>query len=246
MAKSISQPNREAVLPGAGDSEDLSAAGERSNATKHAYIELKRLIHEGRLQPGRTFLQQALAEMLNVSRTPVREAVIRLAEDGLVEIRPRYGVYIRPFTLHELKETYDVLAALESYSAMRAATRKLSPSAEQRLASHHKAMEAAAATKDVGGWIKADEAFHKEIATESGNTHLGSIVSGLWERLSRARLLTTPMRSISLQSNAEHASILSAIAKGEDRKAFDLMSQHRERAAIEMIDSLRCRGVSEL
>lgn len=226
-------------------SEDDGAA-DRSNATAFAYTELKRLIHANKLTPGRTFLQQALAELLKVSRTPVREAVIRLAEEKLVEIRPRYGVYVRPFSHVELTEAYDLLAALESHAALRVAEKGPSEAFLKRLDALHETMEAAAAANDVPGWVAADESFHKEIVAAAGNALLRATVDATWERLSRARLLTLDMRSISQASNREHAAVLAALKKRDGRKAYEAFLKHRERAAQDFIETLKRRGVAAL
>ena len=98
---------------------------ERSNNTLRAYREIRRRILEGEMDPGTQFLEQELAELLDMSRTPVREALIRLAEERLVEVRPRHGVRILPISADDIRDIYDMLIEIEAYAVRRIAERGL-------------------------------------------------------------------------------------------------------------------------
>ena len=103
------------------------------NATDHAYAELKRQINCNELPAGQSFLQDELAQMVNTSRTPAREALIRLAEEGLVEIRPGHGILIRRFSIDEVAGIYEVLTMLEAQAARGLAERGMAPDGMARL-----------------------------------------------------------------------------------------------------------------
>ncbi len=94
----------------------------RTNTTR-VYDELREAIISGRLEPGQRLRTAVLAQSLNTSRTPVREALVQLEADGLVGLEPRRGAVVRPFQIGDLLDLYEVRALLESHAAARAAVR---------------------------------------------------------------------------------------------------------------------------
>ena len=110
------------------------AAGVRRSQTRRAYDELKRRILDNELPPGSQALEQQAAEWLGMSRTPVREALIRLAQEGMIEVRPRHGMRVLPIAIADLREIYDLLAGLEATAVDIIARRGLQPAeAAERL-----------------------------------------------------------------------------------------------------------------
>lgn len=91
-----------------------------------AYDEIRRGIVEGRYRPGERLVEQRIAEELDLSRTPVREAFRRLQSEGLVEVQPNRGVSVRGLTVDEIGDLYELRARLEAMAAERAATRATS------------------------------------------------------------------------------------------------------------------------
>jgi DNA-binding GntR family transcriptional regulator len=87
---------------------------ERESNTNRAYREVRQRILFGEMPPGAQYLEQELAEMLGMSRTPVREALIRLADERLVEVRPRHGARVLDISIRDIREIYELLAELES------------------------------------------------------------------------------------------------------------------------------------
>ena len=92
---------------------DPGSVSERINQADVAYGRLKKLILDGTLPAGAQLLEQEAAERLDMSRTPVREAMVRLRQDGMVEIRPRHGMRVLPVSARDMAELYAVLTALE-------------------------------------------------------------------------------------------------------------------------------------
>ncbi len=215
-------------------------------ATDHAYAEIKRRINANELRAGMVVKQDVLAKMLELSRTPVREALIRIAEEGLVELRPRYGVLIRPFTLDELAATYDVLMVLEAHAARRVAEQGATREVLAALEAAQTVMESAVATQDIAAWVKADESFHRLLAKECGNAQLCKIVHGLWDRLKRVRNQIQRHRAISVAANREHANLIHAIRRRNAGRAFDVQLQHRVRGTAGMLELLNNQGFKEI
>lgn len=216
------------------------------NATDRAYAEIKRRIDTNELRAGVVVKQHELAAMLGLSRTPVREALIRIAEEGLIEIRPRYGVLIRPFTLDEISGTCEVLMVLEAHAARRMAEQGATTEAMVALEAGQAVMEAAVATQDVAAWLEADEAFHKRLASECGNSQLSTIVHQLWDRLKRVRTSPRQHRSISPAANREHASLIRAIRQRNAQRASEIQGKHRLRGTAGMLALLSDNGIETI
>ena len=89
-----------------------------------AYETIRRGILDNVYQPGAQYLEGELAAELGISRTPLREALIRLQNEGLIEIIPRHGMRVSPVSATDMKEIYEVLTALESYAVELVARRK--------------------------------------------------------------------------------------------------------------------------
>lgn len=100
--------------------------GGRILAGVRAYGEIKRRILDNEMPAGFQALEQELAELLEMSRTPVREALVRLADEGMVEVRPRHGMRVLPLSSADMREIYQILASLESTAAALAAENGLS------------------------------------------------------------------------------------------------------------------------
>ena len=101
--------------------DDLGTApsGQRPSLVDEAYRALKEAIRENVFPPGYQGSEQEIATRLGMSRTPVHEAIIRLQEEGLVQVLPRRGVLICPISAEDIREIYDVLIAVEGMAAAR-------------------------------------------------------------------------------------------------------------------------------
>src|SRR5690242_4576391 len=106
---------------------------QRTLSTDTVYRGVKSKILDNTFPPGFHILEQELASMFGVSRTPVREALVRLESDGLVDVVPRHGMRVLPLSLSDMKEIYEILSSLESKAAELAAQRHLPPAAVEPL-----------------------------------------------------------------------------------------------------------------
>jgi DNA-binding GntR family transcriptional regulator len=167
---------------------------QKSNAAHKVYDSLRAMVLNGELAPGTQILEQELAEMVGMSRTPVREALIRLQSDGLVEVVPRHGVRIVPMSLTDMHDIYMILVGLEPVAASLAAERGVSEEELAVLIRATEAMESALDRDDMEGWALADEEFHLAVMHQSGNSRLTAIVTNTWDQVHRARQLTIRLR----------------------------------------------------
>lgn len=214
----------------------------RPNRSRYAYDELKARIMDNRLTPGSSHLEQALAEALGVSRTPLREAAQRLETEGFVTIRPRLGIMIRPISAVDMAEIYDLLMVLEPHAAALLASRRLSEEVKTQLDTSVSEMEAALNAQDLPAWAAADRRFHADLIGLCGNERLRSIVAGLWDQVHRARVATLASRTDLATSNADHRALLKLVFEGDARGAEQLHRRHRARAGAALVEILRKRG----
>lgn len=174
-------------------------------------------------------LEQELAEELGVSRTPVREALIRLQRDGLVKVVPRHGMRVLPISLSDIQEIHEILTSLEGLAVQLAAARQLTPEELELLERSIEQMNEAHEKSDIKAWAQADEDFHCNLVELSGNRILTEVVDNFWSRAKRARLTMLSMRTGTADSIQEHGRLVEAIRNGESVKAREILEDHRKR-----------------
>ena len=187
------------------------------------YQHLRRELLTGRLEPGQWLREQELAEALDVSRTPVREAIRQLAQEGLLQIEANRGVRVRGLSLEEAVATYEVRNRLESMAAGLAA-RNVTDEARAELSQHLEAMNAVD-PEDQAEHIRTDNEFHALVARLSSNPVLEELVEKLSERVMRVKILTRDV-NVSAEARAQHTRIVEAISRGDEEAAAEAMSRH--------------------
>ena len=208
-------------------------------ARDRAYHDLRYRILTGRLAPGTTLLETELAALLSLSRTPVREAVIKLEEEGLVEVRPRHGVTVKALSLQDFGHILNVFSALEVRAVELAAARGLTEPEAQALTRMLDQMEAATAAGDITRWSDIDDEFHAAIVALCGNQRLQDAISAVWGQQYRARLMILPLRPLPEDSDREHRLILAALRAGDRGLARERHNAPRDRADAQQMDLLR-------
>ena len=214
--------------------------------TQRAVTLLREMVISNKLLPGSNHLEAELAEMLGMSRTPVREAAIILEGQGLVEVRPRRGVRVLPISPKDMEEIYSILTELESLAAHDLAVKGLRETELAELRSHIEEMEKALAKDDRPLWAQVDDRFHRRLIQLAGNRRLQTIVSTYSDQVHRARLLTLYIRPAPHQSNADHRALVEAIAAGQAEKAREIHRQHRLKAKELMIQLITSHGFSAI
>lgn len=206
------------------------APGMPKSNTRRAVDELRRLIFGGELPAGSDHLESELADRLGMSRTPVRESVLMLEAQGLLEVRPRKGVRILPVSPGDMREIYEVLTELECLAAGNAAEAGYTADELAELSAAMAAMEGALAEEDREAWAEADDRFHMELVRLGRNSRIQTIVAMLWDQVRRARAVTLHMRPLPLRSNEDHRGVLDAIRRGDAAAARRIHRAHRVHA----------------
>jgi len=203
-----------------------------------AYNHLRKEILENRLSPGAQFTEKELSEELNMSRTPVREAMIKLQNEGLVEIVPHKGMRVLPLSPEDMGEIYSVLTCVESKAAALIAKQKMSEQELEPLKTATHDMEEALDVNDLDAWAEADDRYHKKLLGLCHNKRLVNIALNYLDQAYRARMFTLRLRKYPIKSTQEHKDQVAAILSGNADEVPQTYRKHRERAADELIDIL--------
>ena len=205
----------------------MSRAAPLENRTlwQRVHERLREQILSGELEPGAELAEVALSEQLGVSRGPVREALGRLASEGLVIVRPRRGAVVRSLSKDEFLELYQVREALEMM-AVRLAVPRLSDEDFDELQRLNETMARHAERNEVARFFEANLVFHDRLLEASGNTKLQELSRQLVWQLGRYRLRSLTLRGNLQRSVTEHAAILRAAKRGDADRAAHLMSEH--------------------
>ncbi len=201
------------------------AAFENLTLWQRVYQHLREAILTDQLPPGTELSEVALAQELGVSRGPIREAMGRLAAEGLVTVRPRRGSVVRSLTTDELIDAYQVREALEAM-AVRLAVPRLTRADIARLEGLVEEMSALVAAQDITGFFRANSEFHEYFCRHSGNQKLVSVYQTLMGEMGRLQPQSLLLRGDPKQSVVEHRAILMAVKRGDVAAAVEAAAEH--------------------
>lgn len=192
------------------------------------YSTLEELIIDRSLPPGTRLLESELAQQLNVSRNPVREALTLLAHSGWVDLRPRHGAVVHEPTPKEIDDFFQVRTVLEADGARLAAVKATSSDVEAL----HQLLEAGidrVHRGDEAGTVAANSAFHDRVSAIADNRVLDEVLGLMKKRL---RWYFAPVARIrGAASWDEHGHLLTAIADNDGERAAAVMRAHTEATA---------------
>ena len=203
-----------------------------------AYKALKHEIMENLLSPGYQEMEPELVIRLGMSRTPVREAVIRLSKEGLVDVIPRRGIRVKPVSVEDMKEIYELLAVLEAEASAKVAMLPTSSLDLDPMIKSVELMERALDQKDLNTWAKADDNFHRSLLELCPNRRLAQFVGQLLDQAHRVRMFTLLLREIPYKSTQEHWDLIKDLQAGDTLSVQRNHRVHREKASRELINIL--------
>ncbi len=201
---------------------------------------LREAIRTGVLKSGERLMEIQIAEELGVSRTPVREAIRKLDQEGFVVMMPRRGAYVANMSIRDVNEIFEIRTALESLSNGLAAERITAEELEslQRL------------LVQIGKYIKegnmdkiveTDIEFHDILYRAARNARLEGIISNLREQLTRFRKLSMSYPGRLEETLEEHRAMVDAIAQGDTEAAQLAAERHMEKAEQTLMDAMEAR-----
>lgn len=193
--------------------------------TDSVYRVLKDKILNYRLRPAQRITEIQVAEDLRVSRTPAREALRRLEQEGWLTLVPHQGYYVRAFSTREVDEIYELRVAVERHTARIAAERG-ARDALARLAGKWSAMGDEQGLADPLMWLQADEEFHRSIAEATHNRELVAALQRINERIRIIRRIDYTRAERAALTVQGHLEILDRIQAGDAAVAADRMEQH--------------------
>lgn len=203
---------------------------------ERVYQVLRREIVENRIGPGTKLKEVELAEHLGVSRTPVREAINMLGQDGLVEIVPRHGVFVKDLQAGDLRGIFEIREVLEGLAA-RLATRN----DHQKLGLRLSRLYEGIGEKDFPNLERMsllNRKFHDLLIASCQNERLVSILNNLHDALFLARIRTLPNADRARVSYSEHLQIIKAVKENDAEAAEILLRNHIRRAALDRLERM--------
>lgn len=203
------------------------AAPERRSRADEVYAQLKRDVAEFKLVSGDRFTENELCERLGVSRTPVRQALFRLQQEGYVEVLFRSGWRVLPFDFDQFEQLYDLRMVLETTAVQRlcADGERVDRALLEQLAAIWLVApaERSADTVQVAQW---DEAFHCALVAAAGNAEMARVHRDVTDRIRIIRRLDFTKQARIDATYDEHAKILRAVQRKRGDQAALLLRAH--------------------
>ena len=205
----------------------MSTALRRISLREQALDVMRQALVAGEIKPGDIYSAAALAERLGVSNSPVREAMLTLVHEGLMEAVPNRGFRVVPMSDADLDEVYQLRLMVEVPAMIQLAERGIRAE-RKRLTELAAEIERAAADRDVIRFLEADRAFHLELLGLLDNRRLMLIVANLRDQTRLYGLQALAQQDKLRGSAAEHRKLLAAIASGDTQRVDLLTRAHLE------------------
>ena len=206
--------------------------------THQAAARLRTLLIEGRIAPGAKLNERVLAEQLRISRTPLREAIKLLAEEGLVDLLPNRGAVAVMLTETDIVHTFEVLAGLEAMSGQFAAQRITEPELAELRAMHYE-MLAAYTRRDLSGYYRLNALIHAGINAAARNPVLAATYARINARVQSLRFRTNQDEAKWRRAVAEHEQMMAALAARDGPALGRVLVDHLRHKLDTVLDLLR-------
>lgn len=226
-------PRRRGTAAPAGRTAQRSAT-----ASATVYRDLREEILSLRRKPGEAIAEKQIAETYGISRTPVREAVLKLADEGLIEVFPQSGTFVSRIPLNALPEAIAIRRALEE-ATVRYAAERATRSQIARLRACLELQREMEAKGDPDGFHQADEEFHALLAETSGYPGFWTVTQQVKMQVDRYRRLTLPVRGRMSLVIQEHEAIVDAIADRAPDRAVQALNTHLDDLQVTIAEALK-------
>ncbi|GAB3176715.1 GntR family transcriptional regulator [Streptomyces incanus] len=203
-----------------------------------AYV--RELVITGEVSAGEFLRMEPIAEAVGVSNTPVREGLLLLQSEGFVQLVPRRGFVVAPFTPGDIEDIFWAQARLGGELAARAA-KQITPAAIARLEANIEDYERAAEAGDTYALAELGHLFHREVNLAAGSRRLALLLGTVVKQLPNQFYVTIEGQVDN--SRTEHPLLLDALKKGDARKARSVFEKHIQGGATRLIETLKERGM---
>ena len=205
----------------------------RPNLAEHVYAELKAQMHDFRLLPGDRFSEAEIGQRLGVSRTPVREALFKLRNEGFLDVEAKSGWFVRPIDFGRLEQLYDLRILLEQACIARLAA---GPELPEEIEALKRVWLVPAAERlvDAAEVGRLDEAFHATLVRAAGNEEITRVHGDVTERIRFVRRLDFTRADRIEATYQEHAKILRQVMQRRAEPAQLLLKAHVEQSKAEV------------
>lgn len=210
----------------------------RETLEDQVYRALRQAILEGRLKGGERLVQEALASTFGTSRIPVRDALRRLHQEGLVEADERGGYRVATWGPEDVEDVYTLRLLLEP-EALRLAGPKLSEEELDELEALQFQMEEAASEGDLDRYVDLNRSFHFFIYEAAGKRRLFQFIQMLWSGLPPLTPLSVPGQLD--RSNREHWLLVQALRKGAVEEAVHILRRHIRYAMEALLERMEAK-----
>ena len=190
-----------------------------------AYVSLKGAIVKGDLHPGQRLVESALSAQMGISRIPVREAIKKLEQDGLIEKLEKGGFIVKNPSRKEIEETFGIRACLESYAAALATGHMDAPTID-RLEGVLRLYRDALERRDIAKMTQLNNQLDEIIFTASGSRKLYALIANFRDFISRYRKVLLTCMDYAAISLSEHEEIVQAMKEGDGERVEKLVRKH--------------------
>ncbi|WP_372611470.1 GntR family transcriptional regulator, partial [Halomonas sp.] len=186
---------------------------------------VRKLIEHGELAPGERISEKQLCEQFGVSRTPLREALKVLASEGLVLLLPNRGARVVQLTLKTVKDTYDLMGALEGLSG-ELACQHISDDEIEAIVALHERMLGHYRNRELAEYFEVNRKIHESLLAASRNEVLQEMYNNLSQRVKRVRYSKKMTDSFWRQAVNDHENMISALKKRDGKQLGQILRNH--------------------
>ncbi len=209
-----------------------------TNLHEQVALQIRQILVEGLIEPGAKLNERALCEILKVSRTPLREAIKRLAAEGLVELLPNRGAIAVALSEQDVLDTFEVIAGLEGYSASLAVER-ITPDELSEIQALHFEMMAAFTRRDLSSYYQLNASIHLSINNAARNPVLTATYKLVNARLQALRFRSNQDEVKWGRAMKEHEQIIAALLAKDGHAINEVMITHLKNKCQVVIEQMR-------
>lgn len=204
------------------------------------YQALRERIIRAELAPGALVSETEIAKAFSLSRQPVREAFIKLADDGLVEVRPQRGTLVRKINLASVMDARFVREAVEA-DIVKLVAEKADAAVVADLRGHIQRQRLAAAGLSADGFMVLDEQFHRALAVAAGKSQVFKMVTNVKAQMDRVRFLTLMNQSVINISIDQHEKVVDAIERNNVADADAAIRVHLRQILVDLPEAAKLK-----